>query len=72
MIFSLPFVFEPLPLSVPLLSAPKTAAVAGTSLLGTIKSFHWSANVPPIAPANALINPIFYSSLIYIYYILII
>ena len=42
--FSEPFVFDPLPLSVPLLSAPKIAAVAGTSLLGTIKSFHWSAN----------------------------
>ena len=39
-IFSDPFVFAPLPLSVSFFSAPNIAAVAGTPALGTKKSFH--------------------------------
>jgi hypothetical protein len=66
--FSEPLVFCPLPALVPFGTPSNTAAVDDISLLGTIKSFHSSAKVPPSAPVNALINPLYFPTFLFHFY----
>src|SRR5690606_26551251 len=51
------WVLDPRPALRPWATAGKMAAVGARPRGGTRKSFHWSANVPPRAPAKALMNP---------------